>query len=137
MRYWWAVVVDIVMVVLFAAVGRASHAEGLAPVDVAGVAWPFLVGALVGWMLLVVVVSRRSWWLEGVVVWACTLVLGMMLRVISGGGIQVSFIIVAAIFLALFLVGWRGIAALVLRRRTPPAGAGVSGVAGGDRTNAA
>lgn len=120
MRQWWAVLVDVVLVVVFAAIGRASHDEGLAPVAVATVAWPFLVGALVGWMLLVVVIAKRSWWVEGIVVWVCTLVLGMMMRVISGGGAQTSFVLVAGLFLALFLLGWRAIAALVLRRGHAP-----------------
>jgi hypothetical protein len=40
-----------------------------------------------------------------------------VLRVASGQGIAVSFIIVAAIVLFVFLVGWRLIAALVGRGR--------------------
>lgn len=58
-------------------------------------------------------------WPTGVVVWVSTLVIGMILRVVSGQGIAVSFVIVAAIVLAVFLVGWRAVALLVttLRRR--------------------
>ena len=44
-------VLDVVFVVLFAAVGRRSHAEGL---DVGGIvrtALPFLVGTAAGWLL--------------------------------------------------------------------------------------
>jgi hypothetical protein len=31
----------------------------------------------------------------------------MALRVLTGAGVQLSFIIVASIFLAVFLIGWR------------------------------
>jgi hypothetical protein len=41
----------------------------------------------------------------------------MLLRVISGQGIQVSFVIVAAIVLAIFLLGWRAIVAWIARAR--------------------
>jgi hypothetical protein len=39
----------------------------------------------------------------------------MLLRVASGQGIAVSFVVVAAIVLAVFLVGWRAVALLVRR----------------------
>ncbi len=44
-------VLDVLAVVLFAAVGRRSHAEGLDVVGVLGTALPFLVGTAVGWVL--------------------------------------------------------------------------------------
>ena len=43
----------------------------------------------------------------------------MLLRAISGQGVQTAFVIVASIVLAVFLVGWRGVIALILRRRAP------------------
>jgi hypothetical protein len=43
----------------------------------------------------------------GVGAWLCTVVFGMVLRVVSGQGTAVSFIIVALAFLGLFLLGWR------------------------------
>jgi hypothetical protein len=53
----------------------------------------------------------------GLPVWAVTLVAGMLLRALSGQGVQVAFVIVAGLTLLLFLVGWRAIAALVTRAR--------------------
>ncbi|MBD3752309.1 MAG: HAD-IIIA family hydrolase [Micrococcales bacterium] len=44
---------------------------------------------------------------------------GMLLRAISGQGVQTAFVIVASIVLAVFFVGWRGVVALILRRRAP------------------
>ena len=111
-----ALALDAVLVIAFAIIGRSSHAEGL---DVAGVwvtAWPFLAGLGVGWL------AARAWrhpldaWPTGVIVWAATLVVGMLLRLASGQGVQVAFVIVAAVTLALLLIGWRGIALLVTRR---------------------
>jgi len=40
-------------------------------------------------------------------VWLGTVIGGMALRVLTGAGVQLSFIIVASIFLAVFLIGWR------------------------------
>lgn len=36
----------------------------------------------------------------------------MALRAAAGGGVQVSFVVVAAVFLGLVLVGWRALALL-------------------------
>jgi hypothetical protein len=112
-----AIVLDIVLIALFALIGRASHGEN-ALGGLWTTAWPFLVGAAVGWL------AGRAWrhpfapWRSGLWVWAGALVIGMLLRVVSGQGIAVSFVIVAGIVLFLFLVGWRLIAAVVRRGRT-------------------
>ncbi|MEN2741137.1 DUF3054 domain-containing protein [Microbacterium sp. X-17] len=118
-----ALVVDIVLVVAFAAIGRASHAEGVLGPGGSGLAitaWPFLVGLIVGWVVTLgwrhPVAPLRT----GLGVWAATVVVGMLLRAVSGQGVAVAFVIVAAITLLVFLVGWRaivrGIRALRARR---------------------
>ena len=43
---------DIVCVVVFATIGRRSHAEGLTAAKIAQTAWPFLSGTGVGWLLI-------------------------------------------------------------------------------------
>ncbi|WP_346769164.1 DUF3054 domain-containing protein [Planctomonas sp. JC2975] len=108
-----AAVIDVVLVLVFVLIGRGSHGE-----NVIGGAlvtfWPFAVGTLVGWLV------SRAWkapfalWPTGVIVWLATLVVGMLLRVASAQGIAVSFVIVAAVVLAVFLIGWRA-AALAVR----------------------
>ena len=102
-----ALVVDLGFVVLFAAIGRLSHEEGVTPGGVLGVAWPFVVALLVGW----VVARRRSGWpvrMPGSsTVWLVTAVLGLLLRVATGGGFAWSFGFVTVVVLGLFLVGWR------------------------------
>ncbi|WP_448005506.1 DUF3054 domain-containing protein [Agromyces bauzanensis] len=116
-----ALVIDVLLVVVFAIVGRVSHAEGLTLAGVWGTAWPFLAGLAVGWA------AARAWrhpfavWPTGVAVWAAALVVGMLLRLVSGQGTAVAFVVVAALTLALLLVGWRAVALLVARGRRAPA----------------
>ncbi len=112
-----ALVVDAVLVVVFAVVGRSSHAEGLDVAGIWGTAWPFLAGLGVGWL------AARAWrhplalWPTGVIVWASTLVVGMLLRLVTGQGTAVAFIVVATLTLAVLLLGWRAIARAVIRLR--------------------
>ncbi|MDM7887054.1 DUF3054 domain-containing protein [Curtobacterium sp. RHCJP20] len=120
-RGWIAAVVDIVLIVVFALVGRSSHAEATSFAGTWTTAYPFLAGWLVGW--LVVLGWRRPLrvWPTGVVVWVATVAIGMLLRVLTGQGdvagdpLPLSFVIVATIVLAVFLPGWRLVAGLVLR----------------------
>jgi hypothetical protein len=115
-----AAVVDVVCVVLFCAIGRRSHAEGLTLTGVAETAWPFLAGTSVGWLL------SRLWprgphgpaavYPAGVTIWLATVVVGMLLRALTGQGVAFSFIVVASIVTAVLLLGWRAVWALVTRR---------------------
>jgi drug/metabolite transporter (DMT)-like permease len=118
MRYLPAVIVDALLVLVFAAIGRASHDES--PAGFLLTAWPFLVALLLGHLLAALLPARprRPWSvLWGVVVWVVTVAGGMLLRVLSGDTAQVPFIIVATLTLGVFLVGWRGVTALVRRNR--------------------
>ncbi|MFN8196045.1 MAG: DUF3054 domain-containing protein [Nocardioidaceae bacterium] len=99
--------VDLVLVSVFAVIGRLSHGEAISPGGWWRTAWPFLTGVLVGWVL--VLVARRAGGAvsAGAIVWACTLVGGMLLRRASEQGTATPFVIVAAVVLGLFLVGSR------------------------------
>jgi len=118
MRSWVAAVADVVCVLVFVVIGRASHQEGDALLGILTTAWPFLGGLAVGWL------AARAWRAPyavapaGVIVWLATLVGGMLLRVASGQGTAPAFIIVAAVFLAVFLLGWRLLALLARRVRS-------------------
>jgi hypothetical protein len=110
-----ASVVDGACVVAFALIGRASHAEALDLAGLARTAGPFLAGAAAGTLV------GRTWRRpasvrSGIVVWLGTLAGGMLLRALTGGGVAVSFVIVAGITLAVVLLGWRLLYAFVLRR---------------------
>ncbi len=124
---WLAAVIDVVLIVLFALVGRSSHGESNALLGLWTTAYPFMAGWAVGWL------ASRAWarpvrvWPTGVVVWVLTVVVGLVLRVVTGQGdtagdpLPISFVIVTTVVLGVFLLGWRGIAGLVLRaaRRRP------------------
>ncbi|MFF1540713.1 DUF3054 domain-containing protein [Microbacterium sp. NPDC058269] len=118
MRYLPAVIVDVVLVLIFAAIGRASHDEN--PAGFLLTAWPFLIALLVGHLLAGLLPGRprRPWSLPwGAVVWIVTVAGGMLIRVLSGDTAEAPFIIVATLVLGVFLVGWRAVAALLRRRR--------------------
>jgi hypothetical protein len=111
-----AAVVDVALVVVFAVIGRASHHEALSPTGIAETTWPFLAGLAAGWLVTFAWRAPRAPVRTGLGVWALTVVGGMLLRAASGQGVVVAFVIVASVVLALFLVGWRAVAALVGRR---------------------
>ncbi|MGE2731561.1 DUF3054 domain-containing protein [Mycolicibacterium vaccae] len=105
----WAFLADLVCVVVFCTIGRRSHAEGLNVSGIAETAWPFLTGTAVGWLV------SRGWRRPtslaptGIVVWVCTIVVGMLLRKVTSAGTATSFIVVASLTTAAFLLGWRAI----------------------------
>jgi FtsH-binding integral membrane protein len=102
-----AVLLDVCCVLVFVAIGRASHAKGETLGGIASTAWPFLCGLAAGWVL------SRAWRRPlalrpaGVIIWLLTVALGMALRVVSGQGTAAAFVVVALAFLGLFLLGWR------------------------------
>jgi DUF3054 family protein len=130
-------VLDICCVLIFVIIGRASHTKGETLAGIASTAWPFLAGLGIGWLACRSwrrvgarpIAKPRSYRARtnasatpgdaprtpnpgglvpaGVGAWLCTVVFGMVLRVVSGQGTAVSFIIVALAFLGLFLLGWR------------------------------
>lgn len=120
-KYLPAAAVDVLFVLIFAALGRRSHEEGLDLGGLATTAWPFLAGLAAGWLVTVGLYREkfdpRLVVPTGVIAWLSTLVFGMVLRTVSGQGTAFSFILVAASFLALFLIGWRAIYQVVRKRR--------------------
>ncbi len=114
---WQGALVDIVLILVFAGIGRASHAEDNAVLGAALTAWPFLVGAATGWML----VRWRSgrWPLAlgpGISVWLLTVLVGLLLRAATGQGTALPFVVVAGVVLGLFLLGPRVLVARFLVR---------------------
>jgi len=121
MPRWLPYVLDAVLVVVFASLGRGSHQESLSLGGIALTAWPFLVGLVVAWAVTALVRGVRERGLAsltaGLVVWPLTVVLGMIVRVASGRTAHWSFILVATITLAVLLLGWRALATVIARRR--------------------
>ena len=113
-----ACVVDLILVIVFVLIGRSSHDEN--PISGALVTlWPFAAGLVAGWLAARVWRRPLAIWPTGVTVWIVTVAVGMGLRVASGQGVQFSFVIVASVVLGVFLVGWRGVAVPIRRRRAP------------------
>ena len=108
-----ALFADVLCVIVFATIGRRSHAEGLTVAGIAHTAWPFLAGTAVGWLLIGG--WRRPYTVvpTGLVVWLSTVVVGMLLRKATSAGVQTSFVVVASVATAVLLLSWRAIAALL------------------------
>ena len=113
-----AVGIDVFSVTLFVAIGRREHERDSAIAGLIDTAAPFLLALALAWLVLRAG-RRPTEWRTGVGIWAITLVGGMLLRnLVFADGTATSFVIVAASFLALFLVGWRVAFALIERRST-------------------
>ena len=95
---------DLLLVGVFAVVGRLSHYGSLTFGGWWETAWPFLAGALVGWLLLRVRRRPGADISSGLVVWAFALVGGMLLRQASDQGTALPFVIVATLVLGALLV---------------------------------
>jgi len=113
-----ALAIDVLCVVVFVVIGRKSHDEGSALTGTAKVVAPFLIALLAGW------VGWRRWRRPatnlrfGTAVWLTTVALGMVLRrVVFAKSTAGTFIIVATVFLGVFLLGWRALAGVVAKRR--------------------
>lgn len=112
-----AAVVDAVLVVGFAAAGRASHDEDVLA-GLVRTSWPFLVALAAGWLVLRAWRSPYAPVHTGVGLWLITVAGGMLLRLASDQGTALPFVVVAALVLGALLVGWRLVVALVTRGRS-------------------
>ncbi|MGJ6979265.1 DUF3054 domain-containing protein [Aestuariimicrobium soli] len=115
------IVIDLVLVAIFATVGRASHGESLTPAGIFHTAWPFMTALLVSWAVMLLRRRPTATVAAGIFVWICTVAGGMFLRSWSGDGTAVPFIIVATVVLAVLLIGWRLVRQVVGRGEEPPA----------------
>ncbi len=102
-----ALIADVIVVLGFVAIGRANHGEGNAITETLSVAAPFLIGLALGW--------RRIWRAPnpttpamGLRVLVPTVVIGLLLRaLLFNRAVPLAFDIVATVFLAATLIGWR------------------------------
>lgn len=113
----YAILVDLLLVMVFATIGRANHGEGLSPNGVFNTAWPFLVACLVGWAVMLIRKRDHLGIGAGLFVVFITWAGGLFLRVTSGDTAEVPFIIVAGLVLLLFLLGWRVLAGIIIRSK--------------------
>lgn len=112
-----AAAADLLCVMSFVAVGRIDHGEGLALAATARTAGPFLASLAAAWLI------TRAWrgpariWPTGVEVWALTVTLTMVLRLLLGEGAAPVFMMVTGAYLAAAMLGWRGVVLAVERGR--------------------
>lgn len=109
---------DLVVVFVFVVAGRRTHAEAETLSGVVRTAAPFVLALLAGWTV------TRAWTRPaslsvGAGVLLVTVVAGMVIRnVLFEEGTATTFIVVATLFLALGLLGWRLLATRVWSRRS-------------------
>lgn len=102
-------VLDLALVIAFAALGRATHHDevfGSFGTKLWTTAWPFIVCLTAGWLVL------RAWRQPrrvriGVGLWLITVLGGLAVRGLTGGGLALAFALVATGVVGLFLLGWR------------------------------
>jgi hypothetical protein len=110
---------DIVAIFVFVAIGRRNHDEGTTIGNIAGVAAPFLIALVVGW------IAAKAWARPmqvdaAFIIWPVTVAVGMLLRnLVFDRGTALPFIIVATIATGVFLVGWRVVAGRVMHAGRP------------------
>ncbi|MGH9019658.1 MAG: DUF3054 domain-containing protein [Acidimicrobiales bacterium] len=101
---------DAASVVVFVVLGRRVHDHGVRLSGVAHTAWPFAAGLVVGWFVAGGLGWRAGQTRSGYVIATATVVVGMLLRVVSGQGTAVAFVAVAVGFFALLTVAPRALA---------------------------
>ena len=107
---------DLVAVLVFCAVGRASHQEEATFAGYLMTVWPFALALAVATAIVLATRRLRPENLAaGGIVWIVTVALGMILRAASGQGTALPFVIVATITLAVFFSVWR-LVILIARR---------------------
>jgi len=104
--------VDFVCVLVFVTIGRHTHKDGNTLSGTFTTLWPFAVGLLIGWLLVSRTHRIATTKTSGLIIALSAVLVGMILRVISGQGIALAFVIVATAFLSLCLVGWRALLSL-------------------------
>lgn len=122
-RFPWtlAALLDVAVIVGFAAAGISTHSGDILA-DLLRVAWPFAVGAALGWLVSIAWKAPAAPVRAGATVWFFAVGCGMILRVATGGGFAWSFFLVTALVLLAGIVGWRllvaGLDRILARRRT-------------------
>ena len=114
----WMLVIDTILIILFAIAGIASHDGNLDLLSIGRVAIPFLLPYLALTALIKPNRLIHDIFPVGVALWLATVVLGPILRALLFGDTSaLPFILVTAGVLAVLLLGRRSISTLVTRRR--------------------
>src|SRR5699024_10988478 len=112
-----ALAADVVCVLAFVVIGKIDHDTGTAVAAVAGIAWPFVAGLLLGWGVTLSWRNPFRIWPVRAFVCAITVAGGMTMRLFAGENEPCSFFTVTALFSAATMLGWRGIIHALTKRR--------------------
>jgi len=104
-RHW--IVIDVLVVVAFVAIGRSNHHHGESLSGIVSTTWPFAVGLAIGWLIVLVRHQNGASLGAGVEIVLATVAAGMMLRVIVGQGTAFAFVVVAVVFVGALMLGLR------------------------------
>ncbi|HUV57230.1 MAG TPA: DUF3054 domain-containing protein [Acidimicrobiales bacterium] len=115
MRYF-RVLADVLVILVFVAIGRNTHDHGVSATGLASTMWPFVAGLIIAWSVMIFRHRSGSSLSEGLVIAVMTVAVGMVVRVLAGQGTALAFIVVALLFLSALMGGWR-LAMLKLHRR--------------------
>ena len=118
--YRVALAIDVALIEVFVLIGRHAHGHGLDLGGVVSTSWPFQAGLGCGWALVMIRHSSPRRLTTGVVLSVITVVVAMALRMVSGQGTTPVFVVVALVFVDLFLVGWRALAHVLDRGSSRP-----------------
>jgi hypothetical protein len=114
---WAAFGADLLVVIVFVAVGRRSHDEGSGLEGFLRVWWTFAVGVVVATGVSGVWRAPLEW-RRAIVAWLVTVALGMTLRIaVQGREFKPSFVIVTTVFLGAGMLGWRAVTRTALARK--------------------
>lgn len=118
-RAWLgAFAIDTAAVLVFVVAGRDSHDSDATLGAILGVAAPFLIGLAAGTIAVAALGRTPLSWSGGLIPWAATLVLGMLLRRFAWDrGTALSFVIVTAAVLGALFLGWRALWVTIGGRR--------------------
>ena len=106
------VLLDLLVVLVFAGAGRIAHDESFTPAGLWTTAWPLLIGLAGGYLGVLLTRWPPASLRGGAMVAGKTLVLGLVVRYgIQRHGMPLTFVIVAVVVLGGLMFGWRLLAA--------------------------
>ena len=108
-----AAITDLLLIVVFAVIGRRSHDEGSALAGTLTVAAPFLIAYVIA--AIACRIDRAPLGVgRGALTAAVAVGLGLVLRgTVFGRGLAPAFVVVAFVTITALLVGWRVVAARI------------------------
>lgn len=123
-----SIVIDELLILLFSTIGVVVH-DNLAITAlftwdgvfaVFGAGFPFILAGLISWAVLIVTHYYKII-PAGLIVWAGTVVLGLLFRIMNDLTVEPLFILTSTVFIGIFLLGWRFIVVYLHHRATKKA----------------